>query len=311
MIPKKAPEFPKHLSSAAFFESARAGLSAFYRSRAVNGRLRVILPSYIGWSPNEGSGLFDSVTNANYEHAFYKLNRQGDVSVDSLRAIEETDTPSVLVLVHYFGRPDPHYDELVSIGKDRGWALAEDCAHSMLTHLCTQRLGTRSDAMVYSLHKMLPLNTGGVLLTTAGGIPDGLNDECMVNAARSFVGYDYATAANHRQKISIEINNNMSILHGLASPLWGNTDLTKFVPQSYPIVINAGPEKRNLLYERLHEQCGLTTLYHTLIKPLLENDAFEDSQWLSNHITNLPVHTAVSVESVKPMLIAIQETLSE
>lgn len=311
MIPKKAPAFPQHLASASFFESARAGLSAFYRSRAIDGRLRVILPSYIGWSPNEGSGLFDSVTIGNYEYAFYKLDKQGNACIESLRALEQTSAPSVLVLVHYFGRPDPCYDELVSIGIDRGWALAEDCAHAMLTHLCSQRLGVRSDAMVYSLHKMLPLDTGGILLTTAGGIPDGLDFEDAMNAARSFVGYDHASAADHRQQISIAIQNGISTLDGLASPLWEATDLTKFVPQSYPIVIHAGPEKRNLLYERLHEQCGLTTLYHTLISPLLDDDRFADSRWLSNHITNLPVHTAVTLESVKPMLAAIGKILRE
>ena len=311
MIPKKAPAFPQHLASTAFFESARAGLSAFYRSQAIDGRLRVILPSYIGWSPNEGSGLFDSVTNGNYEYAFYELDRQGNARVESLRALEKTSAPSVLVLVHYFGRPDLRYDELVSVGIDRGWALAEDCAHAMLTHLCAQRLGARSDAMVYSLHKMLPLNTGGILLTTAGGIPDGIDAEEVLSTARSFIGYDHASAADHRQQISIAIRNEMPMLDGLASPLWEDTDLTRFVPQSYPIVIHAGPEKRNLLYERLHEQCGLTTLYHTLINPLLDENSFADSQWLSNHIINLPVHTAVTLESVKPTLAAIREVLSE
>lgn len=311
MIPKKAKAFPQHLASTAFFESARAGLSAFYRTRAIDGRLRVILPSYIGWSPNEGSGLFDSVTTGNYEYAFYSLDRQGNASVESLRAIEETSTPSVLVLVHYFGRPDPRYDELVSIGIERGWTLAEDCAHAMLTHLCAQRLGARSDAMVYSLHKMLPLDTGGILLTSAGEIPDGLDAKNVLSTARSFIGYDHASAAAHRQQISIAISNEMYILEGLASPLWENSDFTSFIPQSYPIVIHAGSEKRNLLYERLHEQCGLTTLYHTLIDPLQKHDKFEDSRWLSNHITNLPVHSGVTIESVKPTLTAIHEILRE
>lgn len=311
MIPKKAPSFPDHLTSTAFFESARAGLSAFYRSQATDGRLRVILPAYIGWSPNEGSGLFDSVVDGGYEYAFYELDRRGNASVESLKALEESSVPSVLVLVHYFGRPDPRYDELTAVGRDRGWALVDDCAHAMLTHLCAKRLGENSDAMVYSLHKMLPLDQGGVLLTTAGAIPDGLAANEALSIARSFAGYDHASASHHRQQASVAIRDGMSVLEGLASPLWQDIDLTAFVPQSYPIIVHAGPRKRNALYERLHDECGLTTLYHTMIDPLKSDNRFSDARWLSDHITNLPVHPAVPLESIEPMLGAIQAVLSE
>lgn len=310
MIPKKALAFPEHLGNTALFESARAALSAFYRSQTRDGQLRVILPSYIGWSPNEGSGLFDSVLNGNYEYAFYELDRQGNARVESLQSLEESSIPSVLVLVHYFGRPDPNYDELAAVGRSRGWALVDDCAHAMLTHLCTKPLGAWSDAMVYSLHKMLPLQAGGVLLTTAGGIPDGLNTDAALNGTRSFIGYDHASAATHRQQVSISIENQMSILDGLAVPLWQDTDLNTFVPQSYPIVIHAGSAKRNLLYERLNAQYGLTTLYHTLVEPLRIDHRFADSRWLSDHITNLPVHPAVPLDSVESTLLAIREVLS-
>ena len=181
----------------------------------------------------------------------------------------------------------------------------------MLTHLCANRLGAKSDAMVYSLHKMLPLDKGGVLLTTAGGISDGLDADEALSTARSLYGYDYTSAANHRQQASIALQNGMPMLDGLAVPLWKDVDLTSFVPQSYPIVIHAGSEKRNHLYERLHNTCGLTTLYHTLVDSLRDDDRFADSRWLSDHITNLPVHPAVGLESIEPMLIAIRDVLIE
>ncbi len=311
VITKKAVSFPEHLGSAALFESARAGLSAFYRSQASDGRLRVILPAYIGWSPNEGSGLFDSVVDGNYEYEFYELDRQGNARIESLEAIEHISRPSVLVLVHYFGRPDPRYDALTALGQDRGWAMVDDCAHAMLTHLCSTRLGERSDAMVYSLHKMLPMKRGGVLLSTAGEVPDGLPADEALQTSRSFLGYDHASAARHRQQVAASIQNGMPMLDGFAAPLWRDLDLTTIVPQSYPLVVHAGAEKRNLLYERLHEQYGLTTLYHTLVEPLRVDDRFEDSRWLSDHIINLPVHAGVPLASVEATLLAIRHVLSE
>ncbi len=97
---------------------------------------RIIMPGYIGWSPKEGSGLFDSVKSINgLLVQYYKMNQNLTVDIESYKKLLVADeSPCIVLIVNYFGFRDPQYDFLVDEAKSRGNVSLEDNAHGFLTY---------------------------------------------------------------------------------------------------------------------------------------------------------------------------------
>ena len=126
---------------------------------------KVLLPAYIGWSPNEGSGIFDSVINAGIDFDFYPVDKFLQIDFSEFRKKTESEFRPLILLVHYFGIVDRQYEAITSWLSGMGHYFVEDCAHAMLTDLIGGRCGRKGKYSFYSLHKMLPMQTGGVLVS--------------------------------------------------------------------------------------------------------------------------------------------------
>ena len=74
---------------------------------------KVLLPSYIGWSANEGSGIFDSVKNAGVDFEFYSLDKYLNIDISDLKNKVNSNESCLVLLVHYFGFTDNKYAEIV------------------------------------------------------------------------------------------------------------------------------------------------------------------------------------------------------
>ena len=68
----------------------------------------------------------------------------------------------IFLLVYFFGFP-MGIDEAKELCQTKELSLVEDCAHSIISHIKPDGIGTHGDAAVFGLRKALPLPHGGFL----------------------------------------------------------------------------------------------------------------------------------------------------
>jgi dTDP-4-amino-4,6-dideoxygalactose transaminase len=280
------------------FRSARAAFGAILSGLQI-GDGTVLLPAYIGWSPREGSGVFDPVAQLNLSYGFYAVDEFLRVDIESLRTLLEAGGVSVVVLIHYFGCVDPLYADAVEVAKKFGAFVLEDEAHALLSDVVTGACGRLGDACIYSFHKMLPVPLGGAAIINDPASPLlGVltpDPESTVNL------YDYDL---HR--IARRRSDNAQLLSQLLSRFvpqirqLRDEATSRGIPQSFPVRVPAGLRDR-LYFEMNAAGFGVVSLYHTLI-PQISRERFPAAFNVSRQILNLPVHQDVSGEALELMV---------
>jgi perosamine synthetase len=104
----------------------------------------------------------DVIRKAGLRVVFYRIGRDLSIDLDELRRLEGAGTRAVYV-IHYFGFPHPMND-LRQFCAANGLALIEDCAHALFAEAEGRPAGSSSDFAIFSLHKYLPVPSGGVLV---------------------------------------------------------------------------------------------------------------------------------------------------
>jgi hypothetical protein len=117
------------------------------------------------------AGVPGAVRAAGAEPRFYRV--RGDLQpayADLLRrADRDTDA---LVVVHYFGVPQPRTDDLLALADAAGVPVVEDNSHAALSRRNGRLLGTEGTVGFTSLHKTLPVPNGAVLYGRGVDLPD-------------------------------------------------------------------------------------------------------------------------------------------
>lgn len=282
------------------FPSARAAFRAFLAGAEFRSDESVALPAYLGWSAREGSGVFDPVMSLGLRFAFYRVDSSLNIDLEDLSRLLARVRVRVLVLIHYFGRVDPHAAEAAELGRTRGAIVVEDSAHAMLTDLVGGVAGRLGDASIFSLHKLLPVETGGLLVMRGGRaspVPTAtLRPDDVDVLPWSF---DVRAIAERRLENARRLETLVSELDGNVVPLW-TTWPEGCVPQSYPVIIKHADRDR--LYERLNSRgFGVVSLYHSLVNPI-DRGAYPDSYRVSRRIMNLPVHQDVDSDQLRALV---------
>lgn len=250
-----------------------------YKSRGIT---RVLLPGYVGWSPREGSGVMDPVREADLDVDFYRMSRALTIDLEHLSEMLAESPPSIVLIIHYFGLPDPNLHEAISLARDAEATIVEDEAHALFTDLVGGVTGRLGDASIFSLHKMLPQRTGGALAYSRAQQPATTDAELL----ETLGSYDLAGMARARRR-------NWAYLETALKEIFPGIGLTAnikdgVVPQSFPILLPPGTRDR--VYARLrNESVGVVSLYHTMVGEL-RSDTHRDAKWLSDRILNLPLH---------------------
>lgn len=304
-IAKRASDPDKYRRTSFSFENARSALKAFLASVSVQPEDLVLLPAYVGWSPREGSGVLDPIRSLGLRYAFYRLDQRLRIDVGHLRQLMDELPVTVLLVIHYFGYRDPGYPEAVALARQHDAVVMEDEAHSMLTDLIGGTTGRLGDAAIYSLHKILPVPDGGMLVLNAGGN----RLEPQIAAARSAFDlwqFDLAEIAERRRRNAFRLTELLGPLAGTIDPLWGDPADDE-VPQTYPVIVRTG--SRDRLYDEMNQAgVGVVSLYHTLVKGIPAE--FEASHQLSRRMLNLPVHQEVDPEAL-PGVVQTLASLTE
>lgn len=94
----------------------------------------------------------------------------------------------VVLLIHEFGYVHPQLERLASELAAKNIVLIEDCAHVRgLTLPCGRSVGSFGDYALFSLPKVSPMSTGGLLRTKNKYILDGWEDDEFIRSQHNQV----------------------------------------------------------------------------------------------------------------------------
>lgn len=288
-----------------FYGSAREGMRDFLTHTPPEVRRKVLLPGYIGWSPREGSGVFDPVTSLGLDAAFYGLGDDLSVDVDELAELAGTGEFGVLVVIHYFGRAQPQMDRIRELADRFGMILVEDLAHAFFGAWTTRSVGVHGDVNLYSLHKMLPMPNGGMVTYRSDRYVTGQRST-VPELASDVLSFDWPLIADRRRELFSGLTARLRALpeHGdLFSLLWPTLNSTD-VPQSLPVYVTGNC--RDEVYLAMNGRgYGMVSLYHTLIAEATHPSLLR----LSRHIINFPCHQDVDVADLDGMVETFRQSL--
>mgnify|MGYP001080041945 CR=1 FL=1 len=280
-----------------FYKRARDAMFDIINNLNVHGFMDIYVPDYIGWSPKEGSGIFDPLnTISDLKRHYYKMSRELEIDVMDLK--KEIKKHSILLVVNYFGFRDKSLRELIEYAHSIDCIVIEDNAHGFYTYFCKGK--AEADVTFFSLHKMFPFSQGG------GMIID--NKDLMVeelNNIKEPIGfnpfkYDYNSIARKREENYRALYLMMENCESYFIPLKDISAIEKNVPQTFPIIIKRG--NRDKIYKIMNDAgYGVVSLYHTLIEELRGSE-HSKALWLSQHIMNLPIHQDTDKTMYKGML---------
>lgn len=309
VVPKLATANSSFRRPAFFYNSAREGFHDFLRHYCTTPEHGVLLPAFVGWSPREGSGVFDPVRNLNLTGAFYDLRDDLSVDVERLSAQAATGRFSVLVVIHYYGRSEPRIEEIRALAHQHHLVLVEDLAHGLFTALRGGPAGRCGDLSLFSLHKMLPLPNGGLVTYNNSHLATGLH-QSRPDLATELLSYDLAAIAQRRRRNFLGLTQRLLSLpqHGRSFRLiWPR--LNEFdVPQTLPVYIEG--DRRDQLYAQMNERgIGAVSLYHTLVEEV--QTTHPNMVELSNHVMNLPCHQDLAANDFDSVVSAFRGFLED
>lgn len=196
-IEKTARDINNYRKKTLFYKNARTGFSEilkYYKNKYEDYTL--LIPGFIGYSPNEGSGIYDPIIDNNIKHVFYSVDERINIDMeDYKKCIKAAQNKIILLIVHYFGYVDPNINEIIKIANENNANIIEDCAHALYTDYIDQKCGKFSDFSIYSLHKMLPYKEGGMVRIN--------NKDILLKESEEFyniIEYDLKEIANVRKK---------------------------------------------------------------------------------------------------------------
>lgn len=278
-----------------YYNRARDAMYDIVNILVKKGYKKIYIPGYIGWSPREGSGIFDPINSiTSLSRCYYRMTRDLMVDINHLKNILDNDT--IVLLVNYFGFRDEKIEDIIKIAHMRNCIVLEDNAHGFFSYFCEKRVN--SDFTFFSLHKMFPFEKGGSLI---------LNNKCICENELSSSKYSIEPFYYDINVIKEKRKDNFRQLYEIVEsyseyfyPLKKQIHIENNVPQSFPIIINKGD--RDKIYEMMNKEgYGVVSLYHTMIKEL-QNEKFDDSLWLSKKILNLPCHQDCDTRLYKKMI---------
>lgn len=302
MITKKAVNQEQYRREWAYTDSARDAWSQIIeRYKITNPNGKILLPSYIGWSANEGSGIFDSVNKSGLDFDFYRLGLHLEIDFEDLKTQVSKDKSQLVLLVHYFGFTDLKYDEITDWLGENSVFFVEDCAHAWLTDLIGGRCGRKGMHSFYSLHKLLPVTTGGLMVNNFPGI----NSNFEISPFFDF-NYDLFSIYSARRSNFIYLSNLLKDIEGI-DVIYKDLE-NGFCPQTLPVIVEN--YDRSTLYHQMNEKgFGMVSLYHTMINQL-DNSPFEAANTLSKKIINFPIHQDVTEKDILEMVAELNKILN-
>lgn len=262
-------------------------------------------PGNVIWFPSFHCGMeVRAACDAGFEPRFYRIHDDLTVDEDDL-ARGVRDEPGPVLIIHYFGFPQPGIARIASLGVP----LVEDCSHAFLT----RNVGLHGEAATFSFYKTLGTADGGGMRcrfgNPAGPAPQWLApkrrkpfyddahrfDELAAHArTRIFEGpWQYGRGISRVSLAMIErmdpdvIRERRRQNYKTLSSMLGGPALTDDTcPLFLPIVV----DDRRRVWRRLQEARIDTFIFGMFHHPALDLDRFPETRAMRETILCLPIH---------------------
>lgn len=287
-----------------YYQSAREGFFDLVKNMFDSGLIDyILLPGYIGWSPKEGSGIFDPLSQIKgIDIKYYRMTSDLNINLENfdqtLKSI--ANYRFAVLLINYFGFIDDNISIITKKIKNYSGWIIEDNAHGFFTYY--NHRSSLADVTFFSYHKMLPFKNGGslrILNKELSSIKLSGKTRCPSNTNPWIYDIDKISQIRVKNYNLLETIISENSQSELFAPLKRNLP-PGIIPQSYPIKILQG--NRNKIYELMNENgFGVVSLYHTLIEPL-QSPEYATCLKVSSQILNLPVHQDVNNNEYNLML---------
>ena len=302
MIEKKPEKKDNYLCKMYGYKNARTAFKDILLNLK---NITILIPAFIGFSPKEGSGVFDPIIETGIKYEFYKVTDDLFVDVEDLKKrVFDHPGKKALLVIHYYGYVDPQYKKIIKICKENEIDIIEDCAHALFTEYCKYSIGKEADYLIYSIHKLFPFKKGGILKVRDSKKFLPYHNE---NMNYQIFDYEWKKIADKRIRNAkylekrLEGNKKIKILRR-------TKEFVDSVPQSFPILLEEAD--RFEVYTRMNEiGYGVVSLYHTLIEPL-RNENYFRSKKIADNILNLPLHQDISEEELGNMCEKLEELVN-
>ena len=197
MITKNAENKDQYKNHLIFTDAARDAWKLILQHLKPNAK--ILLPSYIGITDREGSGIFDPVIEMGLSYDFYDLNTDLSISYGVLeQSIHKTEYDLIL-LVHYFGFKIQNIKAIIALCKKNNLIVVEDCAHLFNYSIPNYSdAGSFGDFAFYSLHKFFPITKGGLLVQNTFGYSSFDVKPLESTLSFDFITYDIQAIAQKR-----------------------------------------------------------------------------------------------------------------
>lgn len=297
MITKSAENKTNFALNLVFTDSARSAWGHILAGFGATQQLKVLLPSYIGFTEREGSGVFDPIQQNSAEYQFYKVDESLKIDLDEFTYAVSSGEVNIALVIHYFGLCRNNMEEIKNLCVKNNVLLVEDCAHAFQLGVPQQKIGNYGDYSFYSLHKYLATDSGGVLKINSDVIdlPQLPSTKRISQTVlEQYAKTQFGEVANTRR--------NNFLLYKKFLPKIKDVDimfdlLDEDIPQSFPVRIKNGMREKLYFYLVGHA-IPVTALYYRLIDQI-KKEQFPVSFNLSDEILNLPVHQDVNAEDIK------------
>lgn len=243
------------------------------------------MPSYVGLSLEEGSGILDPVIASGSEFSFYGLSHKLEPDLDNVENKIIEFRPTHILLAHYFGWSPKNQIEFLDLASSRKVEVIHDFAHSLWFLRDASRLELESQHYVFSIHKTLATNAGGASITNLR-----LNQTIQLIDLSNYAASDVEAVFRSRIDNTKHLYRQLiGIDHADFYLPFDPTSPQVNVPLNLPVLFHDA-KKRHRAYAALVEK-GITptALYHRLV-PQIDISEFPLSGLVSGTILNLPTH---------------------
>lgn len=149
--------FARELDSYAYYGTGKAALRDGLEHLGCRSTGNVLVPAYLP------DGVVEPILELGLEPRYYPVEADLGPDLADLEARIDAESRAVMV-VHYFGFPQPRFEEVLTLAADRDLLVVDNSAHSPFSRRDSRLLGTFGDVGFTSFRKTLPLPDGALLV---------------------------------------------------------------------------------------------------------------------------------------------------
>lgn len=312
MITKSPTIKNKFINNKHFTKSARIAFSYILKVIDFKKNESILIPAYIGYTEREGSGVLDPIEENKVNYLFYPIEKDFKINTNTIKKMVEKKSIKALLLIHYYGILHCDILEIKRICKENNVLLIEDCAHTLYSKYKNKYLGDFGDFSFYSLHKVLPIKSGGYFK---------INNKKYFNTKLKVINEDKAPYNTLEALLQYDELNSKDIVlknYEYMSDKLKNIDGLEVVfphleegiyPLNLPIYLTKIP-REEFYFKMIDSGITLISLYYQLINSIQESE-YPTSHLISKKILNLPINQDIKKNEMDLIISFSKEILEK